>query len=97
MATTSCEWCGRPGNEVQLHVRHPDGGVDFALPTLCDICGGLVGFFREADMPHPEDPTFREFTERRAAEAQAAARQKLFEFLSENYARKGKPVPAWER
>lgn len=96
MATTNCEWCGRPGQEILLHVRGPQVSVDFAAPTLCDVCSGLLGFFRDKDMPPPDDPTFREFTERRAAEVQEAARQRMFAFLSENYARRGKPVPAWE-
>jgi len=96
MVTSPCEWCGRSGHEIPLHVRHPQSGVDFAVPTLCDVCAGLLGFFRDKDMPRPEDPTFREFTERRAAEAQETARQKLFALLSANYTQRGRPVPAWE-
>lgn len=90
-----CEWCGRRGKEIQLHVRDPKSNVEFGVPVLCDICSGLLGFFSDKAMPRPDDPTFRAFTERRAAEVQQAARQKLFEFLSENYDRRGKPVPDW--
>jgi hypothetical protein len=90
-----CEWCGRPGKEIQLHVRDPERAIEFATPTLCEVCSGLVGFFSDPDLPRPSEPGFLAYAERRAAEAQDGARTKLFVFLSENYRRRGSPIAAF--
>ncbi|MCA1678538.1 MAG: SRPBCC domain-containing protein, partial [Actinobacteria bacterium] len=95
MEMASCEWCGRVGREVQLHVRSEDKSVEFGVPVLCDVCSGLVGFFSDPETPRPDDPGFREFMDRRVDETQRSARDQLFRFLSDNYAKKGKPVPAF--
>lgn len=92
---TSCEWCGRPGTEIQLHVYNEERCVEFGVPTLCDVCSGLLGFFSDPETPSTADPGFQEFMERRVAETQDAAREKLFLVLTENYARRGKPIPVF--
>ena len=95
MEMASCEWCGRPGREVQLHVRSEDASIEFGVPVLCEVCAGLVGFFSDPEAPRPNDPGFMEFMQRRAEEMQASAREQLFHFLSDNYVKKGKPVRTW--
>jgi hypothetical protein len=91
----NCEWCGRPGREVQLHVRSEDSSIEFGVPVLCDVCAGLVGFFPGPKSPRPNEPGFMEFMEQRAEETRSAARGELFRFLSENYVKKGKPARPW--
>lgn len=91
----SCEWCGRPGREVQLHVRSEVASIEFGVPVLCEVCAGLVGFFSDPGAPRPNDPGFLEFMRRRAEETQLSAREQLFRFLSDNYDKKGKPVRMW--
>jgi uncharacterized protein YndB with AHSA1/START domain len=91
----NCEWCGRPGREVQLHVLAKDKSIEFGVPVLCEVCGGLLGFFPGPKSPRSADPGFRDFMERRAEETQRSARAEVFRFLSDNYAKKGKPIPSF--
>lgn len=95
MEMASCEWCGRPGREVQLHVLSEDKNIEFGVPVLCEVCAGLVGFFSDPKAPRPADPGFLDFMERRAEETQRSARDQLFRFLSDNYSKKGKPVASF--
>ena len=83
-----CEWCGRPGQAVPLHVRSADGDIEFAEPVLCAVCQGLVGYLH----PHGSERL-------QPAEAQADphawAADIVSRLLADRFVAEGRPRPAW--
>ena len=89
----NCEWCGRPGRVILLHVAATDGGRPIVgEPTLCEVCSDLIGFLGpEPGQPKANTPDYAAYRVQRLERAQA----KVWDQLSMNYLSRGSPPPSW--
>jgi hypothetical protein len=89
----TCEWCGRSGELLALHVRVLGSDAAISQPVLCHICQGLLGITSPRQgAPFPSD---REGQAAYLAVAADEARDHVMDLLRARYEEEGRRPPPW--
>jgi len=90
----TCEWCGREGEEIPLHVRGQSGSPELASPVLCEVCQGLLGLIHphKYNVTSGNDPVA---VKEKVDRCRGVAVGEVLQLLSERYRADGRPRPSW--
>ena len=89
----ACEWCGRPGQQLALRVE--GGEIEFADPSLCEVCQALLGVLDPHQSRFVPPSRDRDGQAQMFADARNWAQGTVLNLLTQRYNREGKPRPDW--
>lgn len=89
----ACEWCGRAGELLALHVRVLGSEAAISQPVLCHLCQGLLGI--TSPRPGEQFPSDRKGQAAYLADAAEEAQTQVKNLLRARHEREGRPQPPW--